>query len=62
MANNLQGALQRWPISSTTIWMDSMIALHWLTNPAKAWKVLVANRVSKIANRGAILAKMERGN
>ena len=49
MAKNLHGALQRWPISSTTIWMDSMVALYWLTNPAKAWKVFVANRVIKIA-------------
>ena len=49
MAKNLHGALQRWPISSTTIWMDSMVALYWLTNPAKAWKVFVANRVRKIA-------------
>ena len=49
MAKNLYGVLQRWPISSTTIWMDSMVALHWLTNPAKAWKVFVANRVRKIA-------------
>ena len=49
MAKNLHGALQRWPINSTTIWMDSMVALYWLTNPAKAWKVFVANRVRKIA-------------
>ena len=49
MAKNLHGALQHWPISSTTIWMDSMVALYWLTNPAKAWKVFVANRVRKIA-------------
>ena len=46
MAKNLHGALQRWPISSTTIWMDSMVALYWLINP---WKVFVANRVRKIA-------------
>ena len=49
MAKNLHGALQRWPISSTTIWMDSMVALYWLTNPAKAWKVFVAKGVRKIA-------------
>ena len=48
-AKNLHGALQCWPISSSTIWMDSMVALYWLTNPAKAWKVFVANRVRKIA-------------
>ena len=49
MVKNLHGALQRWPIGSTTIWMDSMAALYWLTNPAKTWKVFVANRVRKIA-------------
>ena len=48
MAKNLHGALQRWPISSTTIWTDSVVALYWLTNPAKAWKVFVANRVREI--------------
>ena len=49
MAKDLHGALQRWPIGSTTIWMNSIVALYWLTNPAKAWKVFVANRVRKIA-------------
>ncbi|XP_068671092.1 uncharacterized protein [Montipora foliosa] len=49
MAKNLHGAQQRWPISSTTIWMDSTVVLYWLTNPTKAWKVFVANRVRKIA-------------
>ena len=49
MAKNLHGALQCWPISSTTIWMDSMVAVYWLTNPPKAWKVFLANRVRKIA-------------
>ena len=49
MAKNLHGALQRWLISSTTIWMDSMVELYWLTNPAKSWNVFVANRVRKIA-------------
>ena len=49
MAKNLGTALQRWPIRSTTIWMDSMVALYWITNPGKGWKVFVANRVKKIA-------------
>ena len=49
MAKNLHGALQSWPISSTTIWMDSMVVLYWLNNPTKAWKVFVANRLRKIA-------------
>ena len=48
MAKNLHGALQRWPISSTTIWMNSTLALYYQTNPAKAWKMFVANRVRKI--------------
>lgn len=26
-----------------------MVALYWLTNPAKAWEMFVANRVRKIA-------------
>ncbi|KAL9976623.1 hypothetical protein ACROYT_G013945 [Oculina patagonica] len=49
MAKNISTALQRWPIKSTTIWMDSMVALYWITNPGKGWKVFVANRVKKIA-------------
>ena len=49
MAKNLHTALQRWPIKSITIWMDSMVALYWITNPGKGWKVFVANRVKKIA-------------
>ena len=51
MAKNLCTALQRWPIKSVTIWMDSMVALYWITNPGRGWKVfvVVANRVKKIA-------------
>ena len=29
--------------------MDSMVALYWIVNPGKSWKVFVANRVRKIA-------------
>ena len=29
--------------------MDSLVALFWINNPGKAWKVFVANRVKKIA-------------
>ena len=29
--------------------MDSMVALYWISNPGKSWKVFVANRVRKIA-------------
>ena len=35
MARNLWRALNRWPIKSITIWMDSMVALYWITNPGK---------------------------
>ena len=49
MAKNLHSALRRWPIRSTTIWMDSTVALYWITNSGKGWKVFVANRVKTIA-------------
>ena len=38
------------PIASLTIWMDSLAALFWISNPVKPWKVFVANRVKKIAS------------
>ena len=78
MAKNLGTALHRWPIKSTTSWMDRIVALYWITNPGKGWKVFVANRVKKIAETNtaititwkccssdlnlADLVKMERGN
>ena len=49
MVKNVCPALRRLPILSVTIWMDSMIALYWITNPERPWKVFVANRVQKIA-------------
>ncbi|XP_028413770.1 uncharacterized protein LOC114536615 [Dendronephthya gigantea] len=49
MVKNLLSALKHWPIASVTIWMDSMVALYWICNPGKAWKVFVSNRVRKIA-------------
>ena len=49
MARNLCNALRGWPIKSVIIWMDSLVALFWINNPGKAWKVFVANRVKKIA-------------
>ena len=49
MAKNLSTALQRWPIQTINIWMDSMVALYWITNPGRGWKVFVSNRVKKIA-------------
>ena len=49
MVKNLWRALHYLPIASTTVWMDSIVALYWITNPGKRWKVFVANRVQKIA-------------
>ena len=49
MVRNLHNALKRWPIVSTTVWMDSMVALYWIRNPGKPWKVFVANRVKNVA-------------
>lgn len=49
IAKNINNALQRWLIKSTTIWMDSMTALYWICNPGKPWKVFVSNHVRKIA-------------
>ena len=47
MAKNLSTALQRWPIKTINIWMEGMVALYWITNPGRGWKV--SNRVKKIA-------------
>jgi len=49
MVRKLHKALKRWPIVSTTVWMDSMVALNWITDPGKPWKVFVANRVKNVA-------------
>ena len=49
MVRNLQNALKGWPIVTTTVWMDSMVALYWIRNPGRSWKVFVTNRVRKIA-------------
>ena len=46
---NLRQALNGWPIRSVTIWKDSMVALYWILNPGKSWKVFVVNRVRKNA-------------
>ena len=48
MAKNIHNALHRLPIKSMVIWVDSMVVLYWLINPAKQWKAFVANRVKKI--------------
>ena len=49
MVRNLCKALQGLPIQSVTVWMDSMVALYWITNPGKTWKTFVSNRVRKIS-------------
>eukprot|EP00794_Sanderia_malayensis_P002861 gene2861-3307_t len=49
MAKNIYKALESWPITSVNVWMDSMVALFWISNPGKSWKVFVANRVRKIS-------------
>ena len=49
LAKNIHNALRGWPVKSITVWMDSMVALHWILNPGKSWKVFVANRLRKIA-------------
>ena len=49
MVRNLLSALKRFPVSTVTVWMDSMVALYWICNPGKSWKVFVSNRVKKIA-------------
>ena len=38
-------ALKGWPIASVTVWMYSMVALYWISNPGKPWEVFVENRV-----------------
>ena len=50
LARNLCKALKRLPIESVNVWMDSMVALYWIANPTRSWKVFVANCVRKIAD------------
>ena len=35
-------------MTSITVWTESMVALYWILNPGKSWKVFVANTVCKI--------------
>ena len=42
MARNLWNALRGWPINGVTVWIDSLVALFWINNPGKPWKVFVA--------------------
>ena len=48
MAKNVCKALEKMPINSVICWMDSMVALFWISNPGKTWKVFVTNRVKKV--------------
>ena len=48
MAKNVCKALEKMPIKSVICWMDSMVALFWISNPGKSWKAFVANRVKKV--------------
>ena len=49
MAKNLVAVLLRWPIASVMVWMDSLVALFWISSPDRPWKVFVSNRTHKIA-------------
>ena len=37
-----------WIPSSTTVWMNSMVALYWGNNPEKQWIVFVVKHVQKV--------------
>ena len=50
LIKNLCNALKRLPILSVTVWMDSTVALYWIANPVRSWKVFVANHVRKITD------------
>ena len=50
MAKNVCHALKRLPVAPVVEWMDSMVALYWITNPGESWKVFVATRMRKIAH------------
>ena len=52
IAKNVCHPLKRLPVASVVVWMDSMVALCWITNPGKSWEVFVANRVRTIAKIG----------
>ena len=48
MAKNVCKALEKMPINSVICWMDSMVALFWISNPGERWKAFVSNRVKKV--------------
>ena len=40
LAKNICQALNGWPIRSVTVWMDSMVALYWISKPRKVMESL----------------------
>ena len=49
LAQNICHALKRWSLQTVTVWMDGMVALYWILNQGKSWKIFVAKRVRKMA-------------
>ena len=45
LVKKLCQALNNMPIASITVWMDSTVAMYWITNPGKVWKTFESNRV-----------------
>ena len=49
LAKNIHNALRGWSVKCIIVWMDRMMALYWIVNPGKSWRVFVSNRVRRIA-------------
>ena len=47
MVENVRGALQGFPVTGTYCWLDSTVALHWISGGGE-YRQFVANRVRKI--------------
>lgn len=52
--SNVQDALQGFPVSSLHCWMDSSVALHWITGGGDYTK-FVANRVRTIKEHADVI-------
>ena len=50
---NVRDALDGFPASFLVGWLDSSVALHWICGRGE-YKLLVANRVSKILEHEAV--------
>ena len=75
MVKNLLTTLKWRPITSVNVWMDSMVALFWICNPGRAWKIAEITQetgiewrycptdrnLADLGSRGALLEKMQRG-